>query len=173
MDDIKTENTDIMSVYMFVLTGQNPLEKWSRLLNTPTQQSKPEAVLQLWQALVQLSDEQVVSTVFQFSVPLHKNKTTVILFTLENGKLLVCNGFGAEALSVVPLDDVITWLNEWAYEEEGYVPSDLPKTFFTLFGCAPKSQMIHLLTETHDIANNTNMRLAHFEALCKLSMFIV
>lgn len=173
MDETKNENMDIMSVYMFVLTGQNPLDKWTRLLETKTQESKPEAVLQLWQALVQLSEEQVVSVVFQFSSPCHENMTRVILFTLEHGKLLVCNGFGSESLFVVPLEDVITWLNEWAYKEEGDVPIDAPKAFFSLFGCAPKSQMIYLLTETHDIAKNTNMRLAHFEALCKLSMFIV
>lgn len=160
---------DVMCMYMFILTGKDVREQWHKLFSDEMPSVSPEDVLKVWQALVQLTSGKVVSVLFQFVHLSVENR--VLLFTLEEEKLLVCNGIGSECLCSQNLSDVINWLDWWANVENSDVLEDAPEGFCKLFNCTPGSKSVHLFTETHDIENNTNLRLAHFQTLCKASQF--
>ena len=161
---------DVMCLYMFILTGKDVRDQWNKVFLDELPSVGPEEVLRLWQALVQLTAGKVVSVLFQFVHSAVENR--VLLFTLENEQLLVCNGVGSDCLFVQNLPDVITWLDWWANVEDSYVLKEAPEGFCKLFHCLPDSKSVHLFTETHDVVENTNLRLAHFQALCKAAEFI-
>jgi hypothetical protein len=158
-------NEQVWLVYF--LCDKDMRESWDVLLNDDMPSIEKEQIMTLWQHLLQLGDNQLISVLFQYVE--HSNvKTKVLLMTREDDELLVCNGVGSENLVSTTLHEMVDFLNWWS----NLATCDIPATqvhpvYSKVFRCALNIKSIHLFTETHDMVNNTNLRLAQFNMICE------
>jgi hypothetical protein len=164
------EEWEEQACMVYFLCDKDVKEAWHQVLDEDMVSSdvSPEQVLLLWQKLLQLEENQVVSVLFQYKTSKNRVKTKVLLFTLENEYLLVCNGIGSANLIVVTLEEMSDLCNWWS----GLPTTDIPLTgvhlvYRKVFCCDVNVKPIHLLTETHDMVSNTNLRLAQFNMICE------
>ena len=144
-------------------------EHWEKLLSDDMVSASPESVLTMWQQLLQMQENQLVAVLFQCMTARKVVKTKVLLFTLENDYLLVCNGIGSENLIIVTYEEMIDFCNWWSSLQPSV---DIPllnvhPVYRKVFRCDLNVKTVHLFTETHDMVSNTNLRLAQFNMICK------
>ena len=165
MDENKWEDQAWM---VFFLCDKDVRDHWNRLLNDDMVSASAEQVLELWQQLLQMQENQVVSVLFQYLTPRNKCKTKVLLFTQENDYLLVCNGIGSENLIVVTYNDMIDFCDWWSNLGAVNIPlTNVHPVYRKVFRCDLNVKTVHLFTETHDMVKNTNLRLAQFNMICE------
>ncbi len=162
---------DFMSLIVYVLTNKDVQLHWRRQLKVAPSSITQEDILRLWQVLLQLEDGMLVTTLYVFEST-QGRQNRVLLFMLENDKLLVCNNVGSDGIQVVELSEIITMLDEWFNLPLLYVKTPSP-LFSQLFQVSSTESIksVHLLTEVHAIEENTNLRWAHFQLLCRQSEF--
>ena len=166
---------EAMRLYMFILSGKDMEASWQRIMDDDMPSISPEHVLQVWQAVVQLEPEQFVSVLFQF-VQSNLVENRVLLITQEDDHLLVCNGIGSESLLVTSVEDVVNMLDWWLRSMEMHAQQAqhaLHPVFKQLFLVSDGEDLrgVHLFCESHKLQNNTNLRLAQFQALCQSAQF--
>lgn len=156
---------------VYFLCDKDVVDEWGRQMNDDMPSINVEQIMTLWQQLLQLQDNQLVSVLFQFvgnAGQQKKAKTKVLLFTRENDGLLVCNGVGSDNLVTVIMDEMVDLLNWWSNLATPDIPplDKVHPLYRKVFRCSVNVKSIHLFTETHDMVSNTNLRLAQFNMIC-------
>jgi hypothetical protein len=157
---------------VYFLCDKDVTDTWVRMLNDDIPSACPEQVLTLWQSLLQMTDNQVVSALFQYVDKSSQIKTKVVLFTREDEGLLACNGISSTNLVTLTWDEMIDFLNWWSNLTPPDIPlTGVPQVYSKVFCCATNVKTVHLFTETHDMVSNTNIRLAQFNLMCKAAEY--
>lgn len=157
---------------VYFLCDKDVTDTWKRWANDDIPSVNEEQVLTLWQSLLQMTDNQLVSVLFQYVDKSGQVKTKVVLFTREDNELLACNGVGSDNLVQVGWDEMIDFLNWWSNLSPPDIPlTSVPAVYRKVFCCPTNVKSIHLFTETHDMVSNTNLRLAQFNLMCKAAEY--
>ena len=153
---------------VYFMCDKDVRESWSLMLNDDLVSACAEDVLTLWQQLLQMKENQLVSVLYQYQNSKGIFKTKVLLFTLENDYLLVCNGIGSENLVVVTLDEMADLCDWWSRLPSVHVPLlHVHPMYKNVFRSDLNVKPIHLFIETHNMVKNTNLRLAQFNMICE------
>jgi hypothetical protein len=157
-----------LAFVLFLMTGSDESGGWKRVFENKEVTINQEQLLQLWQRLVQLDDSHVVVALYQ-CISLKKVVTSrVLLFTRENDDILVCNGVGSDGLVTVSIQSVVDLLDWWVNLPSCDIPlSGIHPLYSSVFRCGIAVNSVHLFSETYDIQENANLRLAHFQMLCE------
>lgn len=151
---------------VYFLSDKDRREEWTRMFSDELVSASAEQVLLVWQHLVQMQDNQMVVVLFQYVTSHKVVKNKVLLFTLENDDLLVCNGYGSANLVSVTHEDLIDMLDWWSNLPTMDIPAQAHPVYTKVFACDSNVKSIHLFSETHDITSNVNLRLAQFNMIC-------
>ncbi len=152
---------------LFFMSDKDVTESWRRVLEDDMVSAGPESVLRLWQQLLQMQDNELVSVLFQYMTSRQVVKTKVLLFTQEENYLLVCNGIGGDSLVNVTYEEMIDLCNWWSGSPTVDVPLQAHPVYRKVFRCDTNVKSIHLFTDTHTMSSNTNLRLAQFNRICE------
>ena len=153
---------------VYLMCDKDVRETWGTMQNDDLVSACAEDVLTLWQQLLQMQDNQLVSVLYQYKNSKGIIKTKALLFTLENEYLLVCNGTGSNNLVIVSMNEMADLCNWWSSLPLMHVPLlHVHPMYKKVFGSDLNVKPIHLFTETHDMIKNTNLRLAQFNMICE------
>lgn len=155
---------------VYFMCDKDVREQWATQLADDMPSISAEQIMTLWQQLLQLQDNQLVSVLFQFvgnAGQAKKAKTKALLFTREDDGFLVCNGIGGDNLVNVTVDEMVDFLNWWTNLETHDIPLYAHAVYRKVFRCSTNVKSVHLFTETFDMVNNTNLRLAQFNMICE------
>ncbi len=171
MNELKDLNELILLVYL--LSGKDVSEEWQRKLQDDLRSIEPAQIMKLWQSLLQLNENRFVSVLFQFVQPNKPSAgvtTKVVLITREDDQLLLCNGIGSESFLLMSAEEVVDVLDWWVNQPDCDIPmANVHPLYQKVFQWPLGIKSVHLFTNTHEIQDNTNLRLAHFQTLCESS----
>ena len=160
---------DDLAFVLFLMTGKDMTSAWRRLMQEPEPSISQEAIMQLWQQILQLDDGHVISVLFQYGQTKYV-KTKILLMTREGDKVLVCNGIGSDNLVLVSVDSLVDFLDWWINLPTCDIPlSGVHPVYKQVFKCSIAVRSIHLFVETLPIQETANLRLAHFQMICEAS----
>jgi len=162
-------------VLLYVLTGQDWRDSYNR--RTPTTSSTPLALLTLWQQLLTLEPHQFIALYMEYTTEEEDSKVEQRLTLLAKNEDVVdvcidiCTQFGEQGIQSVPWSDVEEWLNVWTGNT--FHPL-LTTLFFNVQEPTTgwkKTTDLFSKVYTYKTDNHTNLRLAHFHALCHQYQF--
>lgn len=162
----------------YILSGQDVRSDWQRhMMSHPEGDMVPEDVLQLWQRLVHLKDNEFISVIFHYKQsgnPKAQTKSKVLLLSLEDSHVLVCNGVGGDNLVKVSKDDMITLFDWWCNLHNLGIPLAGGRNlgiFKKVFRTSVGIDSVYLFSDTHVMSEDMNLRVGHFQMICEAAKY--